>query len=105
MITNAVVPQIHPSHTSSNGLLAVRPSVVSFFCMSLCSILIRMLCWIKDIDWELQEQSPLQDDRHSLIKSWWEGDEDTGLMQVSSILVPTFTLFVSLLRSRAFLQG
>jgi hypothetical protein len=74
---------------------------MSFLCVSLRSFLVCMLCWVKDIDRELEEQGSLEDHGHPLVEGWREGDKNAGLVEVSSILIPTFSLFVSMLANRA----
>lgn len=101
-----VIPKIHLSFASTYTIfIQLERLVVALLCLSLCSALVSMLCRVEHVNRELEEQGSLENDRHFLVKCRWEGNEDAGLVEVSSILIPAFALFVSLLGSRTLLQG
>lgn len=60
---------------------------------------------VKDIDWELQEDGPLQNSRHRFVQLRREGYQNASALRVLRERFPMVSALISLLGTRTFLKG
>ena len=64
-----------------------------------------MFRWVKNVDGELEENSPLQDGGHLGVNLWREGNENARPVEPAFVGWPVVAVLIPLLRSGPFLQG
>ncbi len=107
LIQKYELPEIAPSLLQR---LATLPSttltLLSLLSLTVLHLVrIRMLCRIKDIDWELQPNRALHNDRQVPPYGRWHRDENAGVVQVLLILVPSDAFLIAFFGPGTLLEG
>ena len=88
----------------SQALFVTWPALSLLRGSSLYLVLVRMLRWVEDVDWELQEDGSLENDRQPGVDLRRKRDENARTVEVSLVLGPLSAFLIPLLCTGTFLQ-